>query len=328
MRGGYPANTGIIRGGGTNGGSYGWSTDATADVVQRIDDNRVRLLNLPGNRGKAAAITVGCQIATGQIIVFADARQRWARDALPLLLENFAAPEVGAVSGELVLEDAGGVLAGVGFYWRYEKWLRHNQSAAASTVGVTGSICAVRRELFAPIPRGTLLDDVYWPMCLVMRGYRVVHDKRAVAFDRLPERPGNEFRRKVRTLAGNFQLVARLPSLLSPFHNPLWFSFISHKLLRLMAPWAMLAMLLTGALLDGVLYRAALLAQVAFMVVALIGICGGRSLRWRFASVAAAVLVLNAAAFAAFWVWISGNTHRAWKKISYAPVRPNIGLPS
>ena len=85
----------------------------------------------------------------------------------------------------------------------------------------------MRRELFRPIPRGTILDDVYWPLQVAMQGYRVVHDERAAAFDRLPERTADEFRRKVRTLAGNFQLVARLPAVLLPWRNPVWLQFLS-----------------------------------------------------------------------------------------------------
>src|SRR5207248_2251639 len=133
----------------------------------------------------------------------------------------FADPEVGAVSGDLTLTSAG-VLGGVGLYWRFEKWLRKKESRLWAQVGVSGSISAVRRKLFRPIPRGTILDDVYWPMQVVLQGYRVVHDSEACAFDRLPPRPGDEFRRKVRTLAGNIQLLTLLPALLLPWRNPVW----------------------------------------------------------------------------------------------------------
>src|SRR5262249_54665110 len=185
------------------------------------------------------------------ILVFADARQRWDPLALRMLLENFADPEVGAVSGDLVVESAPGVMGGVGLYWRYEKWLRKKESQIHSTTGVTGAICAVRRALFPGGPPGTLLDDVYWPLCVVMGGHRVVHDKRAVAYDRLPERARDEFRRKVRTLTGCFQIVTRLPQTLLPWRNPVWVQFVSHKLLRLAVPWALLAMLLGSAVLPG-----------------------------------------------------------------------------
>src|SRR5205807_869445 len=109
-------------------------------------------------------------------------------------------------SGDLDITSAGGTMAGVSLYWRFEKWLRRQESAIGSQVGVTGAISVCRRELFQPVPEGTILDDVYWPVGVALAGYRVIHDNRAIAHDRLPDRTRDEFRRKIRTLAGNFQL--------------------------------------------------------------------------------------------------------------------------
>jgi biofilm PGA synthesis N-glycosyltransferase PgaC len=292
-------------------------TDATAALARAHPSALVRVIELPENEGKARALSRGREVAKGDILVFADARQRWAATSLQRLLENFNLPEVGAVTGELVLEVADGVLAGVGLYWRYEKWLRRNEARLHSTVGVSGSISAVRRELFRPIPRGVLLDDLYWPLQVVMQGRRVAYDERAVAYDRLPERPTDEFRRKVRTLSGNFQLAVVLPQALLPWRNPIWAQFISHKLLRLVVPWMLLAVFVTTSLLDGPLYRIAFAAQVIFYALALIALAGGPGSRWRVATGAAAFVVLNAAAWLAFWVWICGRAEGAWKKVSY-----------
>ena len=176
-------------------------TDGTVTLAQSHPSSLVRVLELTENEGKAQALSHGCAAATGDILVFADARQRWAVDSLQRLLANFTCPEVGAVSGELLLDAPPGVLAGVGLYWRYERWLRRNEGRLHSTVGVSGSICAVRRELFRPIPQGVLLDDLYWPLQVVLQGWRVVYDERALAYDRLPDRTADEFRRKVRRCA-------------------------------------------------------------------------------------------------------------------------------
>src|SRR5262249_37697191 len=135
------------------------STDRSVEVARRFADRGVRVLELVPNQGKAAALSLGIAETRHEIVVFADARQRWADDALQRLVENFADPRVGAVSGDLVLEAAPGVMAGVGLYWRYEKWLRRTESQLASQVGVTGAISAARRALLPPlIPTGTLLD--------------------------------------------------------------------------------------------------------------------------------------------------------------------------
>lgn len=290
------------------------STDGTAALVGGHPAGNVRLIELTHRSGKAAALSRGAA-AANEILVFCDVRQTWAPDALELLLENFADPDVGAVSGDLIVVAGPGVVAGVSLYWMVEKWLRRKESSVGSQVGVTGAISAVRRELFAPVPPGTMLDDVYWPLAVAMRGKRVVHDSRALAYDRLPERPRDEFRRKVRTLAGNFQLLTRLPAALLPWRNPVWFSLLSHKLARLLVPWALLAVFALSWAADGWLYAAALLAQLAFYGVALAGLVTGKG--GRLTSAPASFVLLNAGAFCAFWVWVAGRADRSWAKVRY-----------
>ena len=170
-------------------------------------------------------------------------------------------------------------MAGVGLYWRYETWLRWQESLVFSAVGVTGAISAVRRHLFRPIPPGTILDDVYWPLRVTMQGFRVVHDRRARAFDRFPDRVEDEFRRKVRTLSGNYQLLRRFPDVVRPGRNPVWFQFLSHKVMRLAVPWALLVLLASSLMLEAPLYRAALGVQLAFYLLGLAGLVRGVATR-------------------------------------------------
>lgn len=290
------------------------STDATVEAARAQECRGLRLIELAVNVGKAAALSRGCAEAHGEILVFADARQRWATDALMRLVDAFADPRVGAVGGDLVVE-ASGANAGVGLYWRYEKWLRRNESAVHSTVGVSGSISAVRRQLFTPIPAGIILDDVYWPLKVVMAGFRVRHEATAVAFDRFPADARGEFRRKVRTLTGNFQLVAALPEALVPFKNPIWFQFVSHKIARLLVPWALLTALFTSAISPGRLFATLFVCQCLGYGAGLVGMLGGRPPR--LLSAAASFMSLNAAAWVAFWVWISRRSGSAWQKAEY-----------
>ncbi len=299
------------------------STDKTGEIARRFADERVSIIELPENQGKSAALNAGCDAAKHAIFVFADSRQTWDANALAYLTEPFSDPSIGAVSGDLELKDSSGAMVGVGLYWRLEKWLRRQESLVHSTVGVSGSISAVRRNLFRCIPVGTILDDVYWPMRVVMQGFRVFHEKRAIAFDRLPESPRDEFRRKVRTLSGNFQLVALLPSLLSPIRNPIWFQFVSHKLCRLIVPWAMLALLVSSRVSEGLVYKIVFWGEIALVSLALGGFWKGVSKRLRLAGVASSFLVLNAAAWLAFWVWISGRSSRSWTKVAYGAPGPH-----
>ena len=302
------------------------STDGTADVARLSADDRVRVVELPGNRGKAAALDAGCAAARNEIIVLADTRQTWAPDAIPNLLRNFADRRVGAVSGDLVLTDEAGVMAGVGLYWRFEKWLRGQESRVHSTVGVTGAISAVRRELFHTIPLGMVLDDVYWPLRVAMEGYRVIHEPQARAMDCLPSRTADEFRRKVRTLSANYQLLAKLPGAMLPARNPIWFQFLSHKVARLVVPWALIVLLVCSLFINRPLYRVALGLQLAFYLLAILGLW--RKAGGRLASAAASFVVLNAAAWLGFWVWFFGRTGKAWKKASYAKPPASASLPA
>jgi cellulose synthase/poly-beta-1,6-N-acetylglucosamine synthase-like glycosyltransferase len=293
------------------------STDKTARLARDFPSNLVQVLELPVNSGKAVALSEACALARNDVLVFADARQTWSAKALKLLLENFTDSTIGAVSGDLIVSSGRGALEGVGLYWKYEKWIRKQESRFHSMVGVTGAICAVRRELFQPIPQGTILDDVYWPLQVAMQGYRVIHDERAWAFDRLPEKAGDEFRRKVRTLSGNFQLAAQLPAALLPWKNPVWLQFVSHKLLRLLVPWALLATLGLALVLPGLLYETTFWIQLAFYVFGVMGMWFPALAKAKPISLATSFLVLNSAAWLAFWIWLFGKTSDSWTKILY-----------
>jgi poly-beta-1,6-N-acetyl-D-glucosamine synthase len=299
------------------------STDYSERRAQVLDlsmgypTRRVRLLELPENAGKAKALTYASSVAMGDVIVFADARQHWAPDALENLLKNFTDPAVGGVGGDLIIESGPGLLSGVGRYWQYEKWIRQNEALIHSSAGVTGAISAVRRELFRPIPNRTLLDDVYWPMQVVLQGYRVVHEESAIAYDQLPEKTSDEFNRKVRTQTGNFQLLTLLPVALLPWRNPIWFQFVSHKVMRLIVPWALLVLLIVSALQPEPFFRLALITQLAFYVLGLTGIWHGGNSRLGIASAAGSIIMLNTAAWLAFWVWLSGKSAITWRQVSY-----------
>ena len=295
------------------------STDDTDRVASAIGDPRIRVIRQSRNMGKAMALNVGVAAAVNPIIVFADVRQTWAPDAIDRMLENFADPDVGAVSGDLALRHGDGSLAGVGLYWKLEKWIRWNESRTNSSVGVTGAISAVRHELFEPLPPDTILDDLCWPSSVTMAGYRVIHEPRACAYDCLPDRRRDEIRRKIRTLSGNLQLLMMRPCLIVPWRNPVWFGFISHKLLRLVVPWAMIAALVCTAMSDQLWLCVMLVIQVGVYALGLAAILWKPLAAGRIANAVASLLILNIAALFAWWVFLSGNCGTSWKKVAYNP---------
>jgi biofilm PGA synthesis N-glycosyltransferase PgaC len=287
------------------------STDSTAEILlNQVPD--VLPVILQQSNGKSAALNASVRVATGEILVFLDVRQAVDPDAITELVSCFADPTVGAVSGELLLETAPGVSAdnALGIYWKIEKIVRRLESASGSVVGVTGAIYAMRRELFIEIPPGTILDDVYVPMNVVKQGKRVVFQPTAIARDQIFEEKGKEFSRKVRTLTGNYQLIQLAPWLLSPA-NPILFRFISHKILRLLVPVLLVLMLLSCVLAAGTFYRAILLLQLTFYLLALCGSGFPAAKKFKPVAIASTFVMLNTAAAMALYNFVVGRK-RVW----------------
>jgi len=281
------------------------STDNTADALACFGDE-VELVEAPP-LGKAAALNAGVARARFDILVFTDVRQTFTAGALRALTRPFSDPAVGGVTGELVLGCEGGgrrsgsdrrrgaaagsehrcrrgeidrrshlhsaMAEGIGLYWRYGKALRRRESVVGSTLGATGAIYALRRSLWQPLPEGTLLDDVLAPMRAVLARRRVIFEPQAQAFDATPALAAGEVRRKVRTLAGNLQILWLEPRLLVPFVNPVWVQYTSHKVGRLVVPYALLGLLIGSVALAGrqPLYAAALSAQCGFYLLGAYG---------------------------------------------------------
>ncbi len=286
------------------------SSDRTTEILsEAAKDGRFHILVSPEPKGKACRLNEALALAKGEIAVFMDARQKIEPDAVRLLLENFADPTVGCVSGELMLGDAasGEAEKRMGIYWRMEKKIRALESASDSVVGATGALYAARRSLLVPIPVETILDDVLFPLHVSRQGARVVFDGRARAWDDPDLGAEKEFRRKVRTLTGNYQLLQIAPWVLSGA-NPLRFRFVSHKLFRLAVPFALTALLVTSAAVPERLYRAAFALQSAFYGLGLFALSNQpRGPLTRLANAALALIVLNTAAVVAFANFVTGR---------------------
>jgi cellulose synthase/poly-beta-1,6-N-acetylglucosamine synthase-like glycosyltransferase len=257
---------------------------------------RIRVLTFVERRGKAACLNDAVAAASGEIVLFNDVRQRLSPAALRELVANFADPTIGVVGGELHLDNVDtGFAKGVDAYWRYEKLIRHAESRSGSTIGVSGALYAIRRDLYEPLPPGTVLDDVLVPMRIARAGWRVIVEPRAMAWDRPSREASDERKRKIRTLAGNYQLLQFAPWLLSPARNPLWFRFASHKLLRLAAPWLLLIVTASTAVLvrRGPLYAAMLAAILAGGVLVAMAKAMPPLARWWPVRLAVAFFYLN-----------------------------------
>jgi biofilm PGA synthesis N-glycosyltransferase PgaC len=308
-------------------------TDGTELVARKYEHEtaRVQVLLLRHHGGKAEALNQAVVQTSGKILVFADARQLLDRTAVRELVSNFGDPAVGAVTGELMLLDELGKESGdaVGLYWRYEKKLRSMESDIHSTLGATGALYAIRRELYTPIPNHTILDDVAIPMNAVLGGKRVVFDRAARAYDYVASSPSTEYARKVRTLAGNFQLLKQMPELMAPWRNPVFIQFASHKIGRLLVPYFLITLFASNLFLKGTAYGGILALQCAWYFLVCTGGLAYRTTTFRSSGQIKSLvlfpytfILMNWAAVVGLVHFIGGK-HDAWSGYEVLVTLPN-----
>ena len=294
------------------------SDDETSQIVSQFADRHapVTLIDYTPSRGKPYALNKGVAAAKGEIIVFTDSRQRFDAGTVAELAANFSDPVVGCVSGELIFIDSldSTIQREMGAYWHFEKWIRKMESLTGSVPGATGAVYAVRKTLYNPIPEETILDDVLIPMTMVMQGYRCVFDPAAPAYDAVSKDMASEMTRKIRTLAGNWQLLKIAPGLLMPNKNALWWGFLSHKIFRLIVPFMMICLLVSNLFLWEPFFVFILACQVLFYGLALYAWIRPRAREKRPVNLIYFFVNLNYAALMGAWYFFSGNIARTWKK--------------
>jgi glycosyltransferase involved in cell wall biosynthesis len=302
------------------------STDGTAQYLARELPPNFKTIVLEEHCGKAAAVNAGVAAATADVVLFVDIRPEIAPGAIQKLVSNFSDPKVGCVAGELILRqdghDAASEAVG-GLYWRYEQWIRTCEAVFDSPVGVYGGFYAIRRKLYVQLPAGLVLDDMFQPLSVIRQGYRSVLDLRAFVYDTWPKKVKGEFHRKVRTLAGNFELFRVAPWTLTT-ENRVLFQLVSHKVMRLIVPYLLILLLTSTAVLSAhsVFYAAFAALQIAGWTIAIAALRYRIPGLHRIAAPASALLMLNAAAVAGLYkflftrgpLWKIWNTNRAEAK--------------
>lgn len=294
------------------------SDDGTDDVVSRFEGEGVTLLRRTGREGKAAALNDAMKRATGDIIVFSDANTLFGPGALHRIVENFADPEVGYITGSLGFAGSGDTVSGAGVdaYMRYEDMLRGLETKAGSIIGVNGGVDAIRRSLYVNIPNH-LITDFVLPLSVIAGGHRVVFDTSVTASEAPNEELSSEFRMRVRVALRALQGLAHMRCLLNPFRYPLTsFCIVSHKVLRYLGFAFMLAAFISNLALAGAgpLYQVLLALQFLAYGIALAGLA--RKLpRWlKKIGVMPSYLLLSNAAFAlATLRFLRGDTMAIWR---------------
>jgi cellulose synthase/poly-beta-1,6-N-acetylglucosamine synthase-like glycosyltransferase len=295
------------------------STDGTDEVVQGFAERGVRLLRRGPREGKAAALNEAVKQASGEIIVFSDANSLFASDGIRKMVENFADPQVGYVTGNLRFvagADDSGSGGGNNAYMRYENAVRTVETQAGSIIGVNGGVDAIRRALYVDIPR-QLITDFILPLHVVDTGHRVIYDARVSAREVANKEMASEFRMRVRVALRALQGLVYMRRLLNPFRRPAAaFSIISHKILRYGAfVFLPLALLSNAALaVSSPFYRALFVAHALVYALAVLGLWRGLPRPLRALTIVPTYFMVTNAAFAvAVAKFVRGETMATWQ---------------
>lgn len=319
------------------------STDGTEEMLAAMNHPLLKSIVLHEHSGKAVALNKGIAKATSDVLLFVDIRPEVTVESVQKLVSNFADPTVGCVAGELVLRQDrsdGTTQAITGLYWRFEQWVRKCESMVDSPVGVYGGFYAVRRELARSQPEGMILDDMFQPLSIIRQGYRSVLDVEAIVFDSWPKKIGAEFNRKVRTLAGNFQLIQLAPWILTT-SNRVLFQFVLHKLMRLLVPYLLMLLFLSSILLSAHsrFFEVFVIAQCMGLCLAVCGLLGRIPILGKVTGPASALLMLNAAAIVGLYkflftrgplwkIWTSGAPCAEVSSHAYKSATDNTRTPA
>lgn len=303
------------------------SNDGTAELLSKVDG--IIHLHKAERGGKAAAMNRAVKKAKGDILVFCDANTELNKEALFFLVAPYADAKVGGVSGEkkIIAQDVQNASsAGEGIYWKYESFLKRADSRLYTIVGAAGELMSYRKSLYQELEPDTLLDDFMQSMRVVLKGYRVLYEPRAIAMETASADVKEELKRKVRICAGGWQSMQRLLPALNVFKRPVVaFTYFSHRVLR----WSLAAFALPVIFFLNVAIvllpqppfwsLMMMLAQIAFYTAALIGwFLEHKHVRVKLLYVPYYFFIMNLAVFLGFWRYLKGSQSALWERAKRA----------
>jgi cellulose synthase/poly-beta-1,6-N-acetylglucosamine synthase-like glycosyltransferase len=293
-------------------------SDRTVPLAQEVAGPNVRLFDYKERSGKPMVLNRLAPEARGEIVVFSDANTMIDPGALHALVRHFGNPKVGCVSGELRLKAPTGEPFSEGLYWKYEVFLKIMESRLNMVAGAHGGIFAIRRELYQPLPKNGIIDDFLISMRIRGRGFRCLYDPAAWAEEVAAPSVRNEFGRRIRISAGGFHAIADTWRMLLPTAGSIALSYWSHKVLRWLAPFAMIVAFLGSLALSNLpLYADLVIAALIFVAAAGIGFArekagrpiGRFSFPYYFMSMHLAILL-------GFFRFVSRSQRAAWVRTS------------
>lgn len=298
------------------------SNDSTPDIVARYP--QMTLLHQPERRGKAAAMNRALDIVTEPYVIFCDANTMLNTACVKEIVKHYADPSVGGVAGEKKIhqpQKGQAASAGEGIYWKYESFLKRQDSNLYSVVGAAGELFSMRRDLYEPIEPGLLIEDFVTSLRICMKGYVVRYAPEAFATETASASIKDEQKRKVRICAGGFQSMVLLKGLLNVFrYGTLSFQYISHRVFRwTLSPLCLLLLLPVNAALvaagQGGIYLLLLILQSCFYVIAFTGwFFASRNIKVKLLYVPYYFLFMNISVFLGLKRYLAGQQSVLWEK--------------
>jgi len=289
------------------------STDGTNEILNSCTLPYIEKIFLRERSGKPIALNCGVEHASHDILLFSDAATLFAPDAVANLVRRLRDPKIGVVCGALQFWGSQESEQTEGIYWKFERVLRLMESRLGASVNASGAIYAVRRKCFIPLQPGDLVDDLLIPMNARKLGYKVIEDPEAVASDFAASTVKGEFTRRARLAVGSFRALCKAKLFFLPGFTG--FAFLSHKLLRWLLPFLLIAMLASNVFLASrPSYRAMLVVQLGFYLWGALGLMFHERLRrMRFALFAYFLLMMHFAFLVGFWQFLFGGRKTTWE---------------
>lgn len=298
------------------------STDRTDEIVKGYEQNeegvRVVLHRVEGRLGKTAAQNSAVRIARGDIIIFSDAASLYDPNAVHALVRNYANPAVGAVSGmyRYINKTDGSVGTATIRFWNFENFIKGRQTRIKTITGCCGCIYSVRKDAYTELP-SNIISDLVEPLTILKKGYRIVFEPEARAYEETTEKPKDEFRMRVRVIVRGMNGLLYMRTLLNPFRYPfVSFQLISHKILRWLVPVFCIILFLTSASLAtaGRLYSGLFLAQVSFYLLAVAGaLLDSWGIKAKALSLPMYFTIVNAASLVSLFKVFKGENIVVWQ---------------
>jgi cellulose synthase/poly-beta-1,6-N-acetylglucosamine synthase-like glycosyltransferase len=295
------------------------STDRTDEIVKAFPDSRVRLVRMPERRGKTFAQNVGVKEAAGEVIIFSDATAIYHPKALLYLACNYYDFTVGAVSGRYQYFDPGEQSpTGLGSmaFWNYENLIKKMQSRIRTITGCCGCIYSVRKEAYTELP-ADIISDLVQPLQAIRKGYRVVFEDRALAYEETTQSTSEEFSMRVRVVTRAMRGLLSVSDLLKPWKFA-WpaFQLWSHKIMRWIVPLFLIVLLIANlALIDLPFYKFTLAVQLFFYAAALLNILVPLHRQWKPLGIPLFFCTLNAAALVSMFEICRGRKYVTWQTV-------------